>query len=95
MALDPPRLDESDLIATARRLGLDEKAFTSCLATGKFRARIDQDVEDGRRAGVSGTPGFFINGVFVNGAQPQAEFEKIINREFAAPGDMASAGPSR
>jgi len=32
--------------------------------------------------GVAGTPGFFINGVFLSGAQPQAEFEKIIDNEL-------------
>ncbi len=92
---DPPKLDQSDLAATARSLGLDEKAFTSCLAAGKVKAQIDKDVEDGTNAGVSGTPGFFINGVFVNGAQPQAEFEKIINRELAAPRDTSLTRASR
>ncbi len=70
---------------------MDESAFSSCLASGKFKAQIDADMQDGARAGVSGTPGFFINGIFVNGAQPQAEFEKIIDRELAAAGRKVSA----
>ena len=31
----------------------------------------------------TGTPGFFINGVFLNGARPQSEFEEIIDTELA------------
>ncbi len=84
---DQSKLDEADLVAHARSLGLDEKSFQSCLKAGKFKAQIEQDVQEGTKVGVAGTPGFFINGIFVNGAQPEAEFEKIINRELAAIGN--------
>src|SRR5262245_55142499 len=83
---DQKKLSQSDLLETARKLGLPEKAIASCLASGKFRAQIEQDIQEGTRAGVDGTPGFFINGVFLNGAKPAAEFEKIINRELQAIG---------
>lgn len=83
-ATDQPKLDEAGLTATARSVGLDEKSFSSCLAAGKFKDRIEQDVQEGTKAGVAGTPGFFINGVFLNGAQSQAEFEKIIDSELSA-----------
>ena len=36
------------------------------------------------QAGVSGTPGFFINGVFVNGAQPLSAFESLIDAELVS-----------
>ncbi len=81
---DQSKLDEADLVAHAQSLGLDEKSFQSCLKAGKFKAQIDQDLQEGTKAGVAGTPGFFINGIFVNGAQPEAEFEKIIDTELAA-----------
>jgi protein-disulfide isomerase len=81
---DEAKLDEGGLIATARTLGMDEKAFQSCLSSGKFKPQIEQDLQDGAKAGVSGTPGFFVNGVFVNGAQPASEFQKIIDNELAA-----------
>ncbi len=94
-AADQPKLDAAGLAATARRVGLDERSFTSCLSEGKFKAQIEQDIQDGAKAGISGTPGFFINGVFLNGAQPEAEFEKIIDRELAAVGGAAENGPYR
>jgi protein-disulfide isomerase len=81
---DQSKLDDAGLAATAQKLGLDGKSFQSCLASGKYKAQIEQDEQDGKKAGVNGTPGFFIDGVFLNGAQPQAEFEKIINSELAA-----------
>jgi protein-disulfide isomerase len=32
--------------------------------------------------GASGTPAFFVNGRFVNGAKPFTEFAKVINSEL-------------
>jgi len=40
---------------------------------------------------VAGTPGFFINGVFLSGAQPQAEFERVIENQLALIGRRQSA----
>ena len=90
-AADPPKLDEASLNATARNVGLEEKSFGVCLVAGKFKAQVEQDIQDGTRAGVSGTPGFIINGIFVNGSQPQEEFEKIIDYELTAIGNWSKA----
>ncbi len=81
---DHSSLDTARLEAAARNLGLNENAFRSCLSSGKFKAEVDRDLQEGARAGVAGTPSFFINGQFVNGAQPEAEFIRIIDRELAA-----------
>ena len=80
---DQSKLKEADLAAHARTLLLDEKSFTACLASGKYKPKVEADQQEGTKAGVAGTPGFFINGVFLSGAQPQAEFEKIIDNELA------------
>jgi protein-disulfide isomerase len=87
---DQSKLDEPGLDATALKLGLEEKSFKSCLASGKHKVQVSQDEEDGKKAGVSGTPGFFIAGIFVNGAQPAADFEKIIDAELAAFGSRTA-----
>jgi len=71
-----------DLTQDARTLKLDEVLFESCLASGRYKPQIDHDVLLGARAGVISTPGFFINGKFVSGAQPIAVFEKIINEDL-------------
>jgi protein-disulfide isomerase len=80
---DAAKLDDPDLIARARTLGLQGEPFRACLASGKFKASVDADREAGIKAGVGGTPGFFINGVFLSGAQSQAEFEKIIDTQLS------------
>ncbi len=77
------KLDPASLSEYARNLGLEAKPFDDCLASGRFRAKVEEDVQEGARAGVSGTPAFFINGIFLNGAQPRSAFERIIDAELA------------
>jgi protein-disulfide isomerase len=77
------KLDHDGLFGEARSLKLDEKQFDSCITSGRYKAQIDQDVQDARKAGVGGTPAFFINGVFLDGAQPEATFETSIQDALA------------
>lgn len=44
---------------------------------------VDNAMEAGRELGVTGTPGFFVNGHFINGAKPLAEFEAVIEEAKA------------
>jgi predicted DsbA family dithiol-disulfide isomerase len=74
--------------ANAQNLGLEMQRFDACLAGGKFRDAVEADLQAGARAGVGGTPAFFINGVFLDGAQSQAEFERIIEAELKRKGSL-------
>ncbi|OLE83407.1 MAG: hypothetical protein AUG07_08280 [Acidobacteria bacterium 13_1_20CM_2_60_10] len=78
------KLDLSGLLEKARTLKLDEKQFESCLSGEKYKAQIQQDSQDGLRAGVTGTPGFFINGIYVDGAQQETVFEQAIHEALSA-----------
>ncbi len=80
---DQGSLDHNGLIAKAAKLKLAAKQFDECLTSEKYKTQIQQDNQDGLRAGVSGTPGFFINGIFMSGAQPEATFEKVIDEQLA------------
>lgn len=80
---DQGKLDDSDLIARAKTLGLQEEPFKACFTSGKFKERVDADRDAGMKAGVGGTPGFFVNGVFINGIKSQAEFEKVIDTQLS------------
>jgi protein-disulfide isomerase len=80
------KLDHDGLVEQARALKLDEGRFDACLAAGKYKPQIEQDMQDGIRAGVSGTPGFFINGIPLSGAQPLDSFSKVIDDELARGG---------
>jgi protein-disulfide isomerase len=77
------KLDKDALIEYARNLKLDDKQFGSCLTSGKYKAEIDKDLQEGRKAGVSGTPGFFINGVALSGAQGEDAFARVIDDELS------------
>ncbi|OGN09424.1 MAG: hypothetical protein A3J46_01310 [Candidatus Yanofskybacteria bacterium RIFCSPHIGHO2_02_FULL_41_11] len=72
-----------DLRNWAGQIGLDQGKFNSCLDSQKYAEEIGKDYDDGQAAGVSGTPGFFINGKSVVGAQPFSVFKTIIDELFA------------
>ena len=79
---DQANLKVEDLKSKAAKLGLDAPAFGTCLDSGRQAKRIQQDVRDGARAGVSGTPALFINGRFIGGARPYDDVVAIINDEL-------------
>jgi protein-disulfide isomerase len=81
---DQSNLDQDGLMDKARTLKLNEQQFESCLSSEKFKAQIQQDSQDGMRAGVSGTPGFFINGIFLSGSQPESAFENLVQEQLSA-----------
>ena len=74
---------EVGLTAYATKIGLDMDAYAACMADpGRNAEEIMNDLRDGGEAGVNGTPAFFINGVFLNGAQPKEQFVAVIEREL-------------
>lgn len=75
--------DEEGLKKFAVDLGADGEDFAACLSSGKYKDEIQKDLEDGQKAGVEGTPSFFINGRLVVGAQPYSEFKRVIDEELA------------
>jgi Na+:H+ antiporter, NhaA family len=63
-----PPIDESALLGIAASLGLDMERFTRDLRDSVLRQRVEDDLADGRRNGVTGTPTIFIDGVRYDGA---------------------------
>ncbi len=68
----------------AEGIGLDMAKFQSCLDGGTYTEQVAADMAAGSAAGVSGTPAFFINGRFVNGALPFEAFKEVIDEELQA-----------
>jgi protein-disulfide isomerase len=77
------KLEPTDLKAHATEVGIDAQKFGQCLESGDKKKVVDADQQAGLAAGVGGTPAFFINGIFLNGAQPIDEFKKVIDGELA------------
>jgi protein-disulfide isomerase len=77
-----PDGSEPTLSALAGRAGLDPSAYKQCMGSGKAAAVVQQQVDEGAKFGVSGTPGFFVNGRFLNGAVPLDAFVQVIDEEL-------------
>jgi protein-disulfide isomerase len=62
-------LDDESLAEYAAALGLNEMRLIQEVISGAHAERIREDFKSGLRAGVNGTPCFFINGERYDGAR--------------------------
>ena len=77
-------LSDKDFIAYAERIKLDKAKWKSCIDKPAAElAFIDQNMQSGIKAGVTGTPAFFINGRRLSGAVPFDRFKQIIDEELS------------
>ena len=74
----------------AEAIGLDMDRYRVDIASADVKKRIDADMSEARRLGVTGTPGFFLNGRFVSGAQPFERFQTLIDEELDDSGAFVS-----
>lgn len=63
----------------AKDIGYD---IGNCIDNVKYKNEIQKDLTDGSNSGVTGTPGFFINGKLLSGAQPFSAFKQVIDAEL-------------
>ncbi len=84
-----------ELPGHAQALGLDLPKFQQCLESGKQASKIRNDLADGQKAWVQGTPTFFLGLTDANdtevkalrvirGAQPYAAFKEAIESLLSA-----------
>ena len=66
----------------ARDLGLDMVRFEKDLIDLDNQKPIDADMAEARSMGLTGTPGFFVNGRFLSGAKPFEDFAALIDEEL-------------
>lgn len=64
----------------AQKLGLDMTKFKADMESPDIAEQIKKDKELAEKHGISGTPGFFVNGIAVRGAYPVQHFKMIIDR---------------
>lgn len=87
-------LAKEKFVELAEKIGIDKDSFSKALESnkGKFKEEIDKDTEEGRAAGITGTPGFVIGkfdadgkveGELVTGAAPYAQFKEVIEKQLA------------
>ncbi len=90
-----------DLPNHAKALVLEMPKFQQCLDSGKHAAKIRKDLADGQKAGVQGTPSFFLgltepnDGMvkavrIIRGAQPYTAFKEAIDSLLSAQSKQGS-----
>ena len=72
-----------NFLELANEVGLNSAAFSGCLNSGRFRAEVAKDLEDGLRLGITSTPTFFINGRPLIGSQAISAFQELIDKALA------------
>ena len=79
-------MNRESMIAQAGELGMNADLFSACITDGTYQAKVDADMKEARGFGITGTPGFMINGRVLTGAQPLEAFEAIIDEELTLKG---------
>jgi protein-disulfide isomerase len=77
------RLGSELYLEIAQGLGLDLKKFSLDMMRPSLRQRVEQDVADGKKAGVTGTPAIFVNGRRVKQRDIET-MSRLIDEELAA-----------
>ena len=75
-------LSRESMIAQAGTSGMDVDVFTECVDKGSYLGTVRADMAEANSFGITGTPGFLINGRVLTGAQPIEKFEAIIDSEL-------------
>ncbi len=59
----------------AEKIGLDGEALSQALDEGTYTPKVQGDLQSGEKAGVAGTPSFFVDGKIYEGSY---EFEALV-----------------
>ncbi|MBI5630559.1 MAG: thioredoxin domain-containing protein [Elusimicrobia bacterium] len=65
---------------TAKAMGLDVEKLRQDAKSQAVKDRIEADVQEAKKFGFTGTPGYLLNGVPVRGAYPVEHFDEIIKK---------------
>ncbi len=71
---------EAFLTKIAKELKVDMIKLQKDIDSKQVTDKINQDMAEAKKFGMSGTPGFLINGIPVKGAYPAEYFTNIINK---------------
>jgi protein-disulfide isomerase len=76
-------LGDENYVTWAGQAGVTDIAkFKAGLAAHTWADKVEKDHAIAQKAGVNGTPAFFINGASLSGAQPFEKFKTLIDQEL-------------
>jgi len=82
MFANRPKLSREAILAWAKEIGVDMKKFVADMDSPETRKTVLRDQADGDKAGVEGTPTFFINGQKYNGDLAPESLKPVIDGEL-------------
>lgn len=85
-------LSEENMVKLAGEVGLDLARFRTDLNGEECKRNLKQNEQELRALGVHATPGFFINGRFLSGAQPIENFKRLIDEELRKANEAIQRG---
>ena len=72
------KLGSGHLREHAEVVGLNTQSFNLCLSLNKYQEEVMEDIDEGVKNGVSGTPTFFINDLKIVGYRDFTNFKEIL-----------------
>lgn len=78
-SMNPQTMSETSVMTAAKAKVPNPDALEACYKSGKKQELVLAQQKEGQARGVSGTPGFFINGKMLSGAQPFEVFDRMIS----------------
>ena len=92
---DPSALDDAGLVASARAIGLDLRAFDAARTSPSTTAALERMDTLASSLGANGTPTFFVNGRRLIGARPYEQFRALVEEERVRAKEMLAHGVAR
>ncbi len=86
-------LSQGNMEKIAGEIGLNIDRLKADME-GECAKIIQKDHSELQAFGVTGTPGFFINGRFLRGAQPYEAFKRVVDEELKKANERVSQGTS-
>jgi protein-disulfide isomerase len=75
---NPRNVRRDALVGYAQQLGLDRVRFEKDMDSDAAKQAVAADVAAGTKAGVNGTPSYFINGKMYSGTRPLAQLKDLM-----------------
>ncbi len=75
---------DSFLFEVAKKVGANVERVKKDMNSDKVKKRIEEDMEEAKKFGIQGTPGFLVMGVTIKGAYPKEEFFSVIEKRLAS-----------
>jgi hypothetical protein len=88
---DQDDLSKAAILEHARAVGLDAKALARALDEHTYRDALEAEAALAIKAGVRGTPTFFINGLRITGARPITAMRATIDEALGGPSSAGAA----